>query len=158
LFKVKSDEELRSSLKKSVPIYKEMLVQEFITGREFTCGVVEIDGETIPLMPTEVILTKGEIFDYEAKYTVGGSKEVTPAEVDPALTERIQELALTAHEICGCKDISRTDMILNERGELVVLEINTVPGMTKTSFIPAELEASGYSIAGFIDGMLKKYS
>lgn len=158
LFKVKTGEELKEVLEKTVPLYGAMLVQEFVTGREFTCGVVEIHGSIQALLPTEVILTKGETFDYEAKYTAGGSKEVTPAEIGQAMTEKIQSLAVQVHMVCGCKDISRTDMILNDKGELIVLEINTVPGMTKTSFIPAQLQASGFSVIEFIEGMIEKYS
>lgn len=158
LFKVKNKEELVFALEKSIPMHGPMLIQPFIAGRELTCAVVEIEGEVKALAPTEVILTKGETFDYEAKYTIGGSKEVTPAEIDAETTRKVQELALKVHTVCGCKDISRTDMILQENGELVVLEINTIPGMTKTSFVPAQLEASGYSIADFVRGMLQKYS
>lgn len=157
LFKVKNDFELRKALEESVPIYGAMLVQSFVAGRELTCGVVETEGKTMALVPTEVILTKGEMFDYEAKYTVGGSKEITPAEIGDEVTKRVQELALRVHTVCGCRDISRTDMILTDEGEIVVLEINTIPGMTKTSLIPAQLEASGYSVADFVKGMLEKY-
>jgi D-alanine-D-alanine ligase len=158
LFKVKNESELEKVLQESIPTYGTMLVQPFVAGREFTCGVVELNGQPQALVPTEVILTKGETFDYEAKYGVGGSKEVTPAEVDAETTKRIQELALRVHVVCGCRDISRTDMILQEDGKLVVLEINTIPGMTKTSFIPAQLETSGYSVADLVRGMLDKYS
>lgn len=158
LYKVNNQTELQEALKKSVPEYGVMLVQPFIIGRELTCGVVEIQSEARALVPTEVILTKGDTFDYEAKYSVGGSKEVTPAEVDQETTKRIQELALKVHTVCRCKDFSRTDMILQENGELVVLEINTIPGMTKTSFIPQQLAASGYSIVDFVQGMFEKYS
>lgn len=158
LFKVKNKVELGEALMRSVPVYGSMLVQPFVGGRELTCGVVEIEGEVRSLPPTEVILTKGETFDYEAKYSVGGSEEVTPAHLDDETTKRVKELALLVHTTMGCKDISRTDMILRENGELVVLEINTVPGMTKTSFIPQQLSATGYSIADFARGMLQKYS
>ena len=158
LFKVNNHVELIEALEKSIPEYGAMLVQPFIAGRELTCGVVEINGEIKALLPTEVILTKGETFDYEAKYTVGGSKEITPAEIGDEVTKKVQELSLRVHAVCGCKDISRTDMIMKDNGELVVLEINTIPGMTKTSFIPAQLEASGYSMVDFVKGMLEKYS
>lgn len=158
LYKVVDEVFLKEALAKTLSIYKQMLVQEYIIGREFTCGVVEINNATVALFPTEVILTKGEMFDYEAKYTVGGCKEVTPAEIDNELTNKIKNLALQVHTMCGCKDISRTDMIMKENGELFVLEINTVPGMTKTSFIPAELAISGYDISDFVLGMIKKYS
>jgi len=158
LCKAKNMEELVGFLEKVGSQYGEMLVQDFVMGREFTCGVVELNGQNTSLAPTEVILTKGDMFDYEAKYTVGGSNEVTPADIDQTLTTKIQDLALQVHTVCGCKDISRTDMIMKEDGEIVVLEISTVPGMTKTSFIPAQLAASGYSAIDFIKGMMEKYS
>lgn len=135
----------------------EMLIQEFVSGREFTCGVVNIKGCDIALEPTEVILTKGEVFDYKAKYTVNGCSEITPADIPPDIKTQIQEVAMRVHDICACKDISRTDMILDKDGNIVVLEINTIPGMTSTSFIPAELAASGFTIEEWVRGMLIKY-
>ncbi len=158
LFKPKNMDELREVLENAGSQYGEMLVQDFVEGREFSCGVMEFNGKNIPLLPTEIILTKGEMFDYDAKYTVGGSQEITPADINHELTKKIQDIALKVHEVCGCKDISRTDMTMKENGEIVVLEINTVPGMTKTSFIPAQLKASGYSIEEFVKVMLEKYS
>jgi D-alanine-D-alanine ligase len=137
--------------------HDEVLVQKCVTGREFSCGVIEIEGELVALPATEIILTKGEMFDYDAKYTVNGCKEVTPAEVDEETARKIQNTARKVHIITGCRDISRTDMILSEEGELVVLEINTVPGMTKTSFVPEEMRVAGYSLKDFISGMIKKY-
>jgi D-alanine-D-alanine ligase len=157
LSKVNSQNELRDVLRKVLVDYDDVLVQNYVKGREFTCGVVEINGDTVALSPTEVILTKGELFDYEAKYTAGGCVEVTPAEIDDETTKRIQVLAREVHVLSGCKDISRTDIIMKENGELVVLEINTIPGMTKTSFIPAQLVASGYTIVSFIENMIEKY-
>ena len=135
----------------------EMLVQEFVSGREFTCGVVNIKGCDIALEPTEVILTNGEVFDYNAKYTVNGCREITPADIPLDIKTRIREVAMRVHNICTCKDISRTDMILDKDCNIVVLEINTIPGMTSTSFIPAELAASGFTIDEWVRGMLIKY-
>lgn len=145
LFKFEEEKKYFSFLDIIFNDHAEMLVQEFIEGREFTCGVIEKEGETIPLLATEVILTKGKLFDYEAKYTPEGCKEVTPADVDEVLMKKIQEVAVSCHTIMGCKSFSRTDMILHE-DQLYVLEINTIPGMTKTSFIPAQAKASGYSM------------
>ncbi len=135
----------------------EMLVQEFVTGREFTCGVVSVNKIETALEPTEIILTKTEVFDYEAKYKVGGCNEVTPADISIELKNQIQQLVLRVHSICKCRDISRTDMILDQNDELVVLEINTIPGITSTSFIPAQLAASGLSMERLVAGMLEKY-
>ncbi len=159
--KVNNQGELQEAVRVSLEIHKEVLVQECVEGREFSCGVLEIDGEITALPVTEVILTKGEMFDYEAKYTVGGCKEITPAEVDEVMTKRIQEVALRTHIVTGCKDISRTDMIVRgdgKAGEIVVLEINTVPGMTRTSFIPEEMRVAGYTLSQFVVGMMEKYS
>ncbi len=155
--KAKNIEEILDFVGKSLESFSEVLVQKCIAGREFTCGVVEIDGVAVALVPSEVVLPEGMTFDYHAKYFVNGL-EITPAVTDDETTKKIQDLALRVHNVIGCKDYSRTDMMMNEVGDLVVLEINTVPGMTKVSFIPAEMKASGYLLKDFISGMIKKYS
>ncbi len=157
VLKVRDEEELRLILDKGLNQYEEVLVQKCMQGREFTCGVIEIDGKTKALPVTEIILTKGGMFDYHAKYTPNACLEVTPATIDDSLREKIQQMALLVHRVTGCRDISRTDLMLDETGELVVLEINTIPGMTKTSFVPAQLSVAGYTLSDFVDGMLKKY-
>jgi D-alanine-D-alanine ligase len=149
LFKFENEEGYRNSLEDIFKNNDRMLAQEFVSGREFTCGVIEINGQAIPLVATEVVLTKGDLFDYEAKYTQGGCTETTPAEIDQSLMERIKDLALLCHKVLGCRHISRTDVILKDN-ELYVLEINTVPGMTKTSFIPAQAKFCGYSMKELI--------
>ena len=149
LHKFQHKDEYLQSLNEIFKNKPQMLAQEFVKGREFTCGVIEKDGEIIPLVATEIILTKGDLFDYTAKYTPAGCKEVTPAEVDSDVMQKIQQLAITCHKILGCKSISRTDVIL-KRDELFVLEINTIPGMTKTSFIPAQAAACGYTMKELI--------
>jgi D-alanine-D-alanine ligase len=145
LLKFSNENDYKNSLEKIFEKHNEMLVQEFIQGREFTCGVIEKDNEIIPLVATEIVLTQGETFDYNAKYTVGGCEEITPAQVDKKVMERIQNLAVMCHQIIKCKSLSRTDMILQGE-DLYILEINTIPGMTKTSFIPAQAKACGYSM------------
>ncbi len=151
LYKVENKEELHNILTMMLVKYNEVLVQEFVVGREFTCGVIEKKGELITLLPTEIILTKGELFDYDAKYKVGGCQEITPPHVSEEIIKRIQEIARVAHSTLKCKDISRTDMIMKEDGTIVVLEVNTIPGMTKTSFIPAQAVASGYTLSQIFD-------
>lgn len=154
LFKFTSEKEYQDSLEKIFNSREYMLVQEFVEGREFTCGVIEKQKEIIPFVATEVLLTKGDMFDYEAKYEVNGCKEITPADVDEVLMKRIQETSKRCHAVLGCKSISRTDMILKD-DDLFVLEINTMPGMTKTSFIPAQAEASGYTIGELISLLIQ---
>ncbi|MFB0965261.1 MAG: ATP-grasp domain-containing protein [Patescibacteria group bacterium] len=150
LYKPASREELEEVLNKEFAVRSEILVQEFVSGREFTCGVVDFGNGPEALVPTEVILTESELFDYDAKYRAGACVEVTPAEVESEIFERIRKTAKDVHEACGCRDLSRTDMILNDRGELVVLEINTIPGMTGTSFVPAQLRATGSDLKTFV--------
>lgn len=149
LFKCNNVDDYRNTLEKIFEKHNEMLVQEFVQGREFTCGVIEKHNEIIPFIATEIVLTKGETFDYDAKYTVGGCEEITPAHVDEEIMRRLQNCAMSCHSIIGCKSLSRTDMILQGK-DLYVLEINTIPGMTKTSFIPAEASACGYSMKELI--------
>lgn len=150
LYKPASKEELSEVLSKEFGNRSEILVQEFVSGREFTCGVIGTETDAQALVPTEVILTQSELFDYDAKYRAGACVEVTPAEVEPGIFERIRQTALDVHEACGCRDLSRTDLILNAKGELVVLEINTIPGMTGTSFVPAQLRATGSDLKTFV--------
>lgn len=156
LHKPRNLAELEAVLAKEFENRSEILVQEFVSGREFTCGVVGTGAEAEALVPTEIILTESELFDYDAKYRAGACVEVTPAEVESATFERLRETAVAVHRACGCRDLSRTDMILNSEGEIVVLEINTVPGMTGTSFVPAQLKAVGSSLSEFIGEAVRK--
>ena len=133
----------------------EMLAQEFIIGREFTCGVLEIEGKPVALPASEIILKTPGLFSYETKYTAGACTEVTPAIVPKETMKRIQDTALRCHEALGCKSISRTDMIMSEDGTIYVLETNTLPGMTKTSFIPAQAEAYGLSMKDLTTTLLE---
>jgi D-alanine-D-alanine ligase len=149
LFKCESYEYFLSIKEKIFKLHNEMLIQECILGREFTCGVIEIHNKNVALPISEVILRSG-IFDYKTKYTSGECLEVTPAEINTELAERIQKIALMCHRILDCKSISRTDMILSEDNTLYVLETNTLPGMTKTSFIPAQAKAYGLKMKELI--------
>ncbi|MDI9354873.1 MAG: ATP-grasp domain-containing protein [Cyanobium sp. MAG06] len=158
LYKPANKEELYNIINKELEIRDDILIQEFVVGREITCGVIEYKGRIEALLPTEVILTKGELFDYEAKYTIGGCEEITPPKnLEERYLRQIQELAIRVFQLCDCKDIARVDVILTENGDMVVLEINTLPGMSEYSFIPQQLIATGYSIKDFIQGMLNKY-
>lgn len=153
LFKFENDIQYKASIDSIFRHHTTMLAQEYISGREFTCGVFFDGKELIALPPTEVLLTKTSMFDYEAKYTKGMCSEITPANVDNDLYSLIQETAKQCHMITGCGSLSRTDMILSDKG-LYVLEINTVPGMTETSFIPAQVTASGNTFTEFLTKLI----
>lgn len=159
LFKIETEQQYKDSLEAIFENHNEMLAQEFVEGREFTCGVIEKEGMVTSLVATEVILTKGELFDYEAKYSPAGCEEITPAQVDTVMMSEIQNIAMTCHKILGCRTLSRTDLIL-KGDRLYVLEVNTSPGMTKTSFIPAQAQVCGYSMKELITILIDsvKYS
>jgi len=133
-----------------------LMVEPFIAGRELTCGVLE-DPATHALRalpPTEIIPTGGNLFDYTAKYTPGASTEITPAPLTPGETYRIQELAVAAHELLGCSGYSRSDFILSPEKGFVMLETNTLPGMTETSLIPQAAAVIGISYTELLTRIL----
>lgn len=152
--KCESEEDFHIMMNDIFANREKMLVQECVEGREFTCGVLEINGVSTPLPLSEIILKDTKLFDYEAKYTPGASTEVTPADVDDSLEEEIQDVALTCHKILNCKSISRTDVIVSENGTIYVLETNTLPGMTQTSFIPAQAKAYGLTMKDIVTIMI----
>ncbi|HXV62073.1 MAG TPA: ATP-grasp domain-containing protein [Vicinamibacteria bacterium] len=130
------------------------LAEAFVAGRELTIGIVERSGETIALPCSEVILESGRTFDYEGKYLGRGSLEVTPAEVPPDVASSAQAVARIAHATLGCVGYSRTDVILSREG-VVFLELNTLPGLTRASFIPQQLGAAGIPLRGFVADQLE---
>jgi len=139
--KVKAAEDLVSAIEKAWVESDEALVEEFIEGKEFTCGLVKLKNQTI-IFPVTEVLPKNEFFDFEAKYTAGMTEEITPARISPELTNDIQQLASKIYDLCNCKGIVRVDFILKD-GLFYFLEVNTTPGMTATSFIPQQIAAMG---------------
>jgi D-alanine-D-alanine ligase len=128
------------------------LAEAFIEGVELTVGVVE-DGTLRALPPSEVRVDHGRAFDYEGKYLGKGTIEITPAEVTAEVARAAQEVAIAAHDALGCEGYSRTDVIVSPRGP-VFLEINTLPGLTRRSFIPQQLAAEGTAIKDFLRDQL----
>ncbi len=127
--------------------------EQFVEGTELTVGVV--DGENGPraLPPSEIRLEAGRAFDFEGKYLGKGTREITPAEVPRDVTHAAQQLALDAHRALGCEGYSRTDLILGPQGP-VFLELNTLPGLTRASFIPQQLAVEGTTMLQFLEGQL----
>jgi len=129
------------------------LAEEFVSGTELTVGVVDGPAGSRALPPSEVRLEQGRAFDYEGKYLGKGTKEITPAEVPPAVSRAAQDLALAAHRALGCEGYSRTDAISSPQGP-VFLELNTLPGLTRASFLPQQLAVEGTSMLSFLEGQL----
>lgn len=136
--------------------FSNYLCEERVLGRELTVGYVEAFENTnaMSLPPSEVLLEANRSFDYQGKYLGSGVKEVTPAHLTPAELAQAQELSQLAHESVGAYGYSRTDMILTPKGEMVFLEINTLPGLSQASFIPQQLAVQDLSLAKFIAGQM----
>lgn len=130
-----------------------MLAESFIEGTEMTIGVVEDERGIRALPASEVRVVPGGAFDFQGKYLGKGVQEITPAEVPPEVSKAAQQLAVTMHKSLGCMGYSRTDVIATTRGP-VFLETNTLPGMTKASFIPQQLAAEGTPMLTFLEGQL----
>lgn len=118
------------------------LVEERLRGTELTVGVIGMDRDLVAL-PVIEIVSKREFFDYKAKYDPEQSDEICPARVSDDVAKRAQDLALRAHRALGCRDLSRTDMILTKDGRMPVLEVNTIPGMTANSLLPKSARVAG---------------
>ena len=155
--KVKNPEELKIKLEKLFQSEDRILLQEFVPGREVSCGVVEqtVNGkyQAHALAATEII-PMSDFFDYESKYTIGKSKEITPADISKELMKEIQNSALKAHSILGCEGYSRTDFIINDNKPFI-LETNTLPGMTATSILPQQAEYAGIKMEDLLDNLIE---
>jgi D-alanine-D-alanine ligase len=150
---VKDAKDLQAAIDDAFSHDQQIMAQAFIKGREVSCGVLQKGDELVPLPPTEIIPVVSEFFDYKAKYTVGGSKEVTPAEMPADTLKAIQDIAIAAHTALGCKTYSRTDVMVSEDG-LYVIETNTLPGMTETSILPQQAQAVGMTFGELLDHII----
>ncbi len=137
---VNTGEELKTALELAAVYENKVLIEKLVKGREFSVGI--LNHEALPVI--EIIPEKG-FYDYKNKYQNGLTKEVCPAELSPGLTEILQKRALQVHDTLRLGDYSRIDFILNESGEFICLEANTLPGMTPTSLIPQEARCKGIS-------------
>ncbi len=135
-----------------------LLAESFVAGRELTCAVM--GGKALDVI--DIRAADGGWYDYNAKYSKGGSIHVLPAEIKPNVYQDVQELALRAHRALGCRGVSRADLRYDDRpggtGELVVLEVNTQPGMTETSLVPEMAAFAGYSFGGLVRWMVEDAS
>jgi D-alanine-D-alanine ligase len=153
--KVKETGELQHALDKAFNEDDQVLVEEFISGREFTIGVFKSKGKIIALPITEII-SKNEFFDFEAKYE-GASEEVTPANVAESIAEKVRAEAIRAYSVFNCNGIVRIDFIYNEAdGNPYMLEINTVPGQSAASLVPQQVVAMGWTLKEFYSALIEE--
>ena len=156
--KVKHIDEVVSAIEKAFAEGGEVICEAFLQGTEVTCGVYKTQTKSIAFPITEVV-TKNEFFDYDAKYK-GQVDEITPARIPDAIRDRIQAETLRIYDILGCQGIIRVDWIITEGEQINLLEVNTTPGMTATSFIPQQVRAAGLDIkdvlTDIIESIIKK--
>jgi D-alanine-D-alanine ligase len=142
-------------LRNDWPFGEQVLVETYIPGRELTCAVM--GGKALGVI--EIKPATGVFYDYDAKYAKGGSIHVLPAEISPNIYQQVQQLALTTHQALGCRGVSRADLRFDDTpggsGALVVLEVNTQPGMTETSLVPELAAHAGYSFGELVRWMVE---
>ena len=136
--------QLAPAIRKAMMESPEVMVESFLEGTEITQGIYKTKEKTVLLPITEVV-TSNEFFDYDAKYN-GQVDEITPARISEELTERVGKITSHIYDILHCNGIIRIDYIISKEGKISMLEVNTTPGMTATSFIPQQVRAAGLDI------------
>jgi len=141
---IKENDDLERTLEKTVRDYKDVFIEEFIKGREVTVGIIgrEEDRQALPVLE---LVPRKEFYDFEAKYTSGMTEFILPARLPKALYKKTQATALAAHRALGCYGVSRVDIIVSADHTPYVTEINSSPGMTEHSDLPAEAAHAGIS-------------
>ena len=151
----KASAELGAAIEKAFKEDDQVLIEEYIKGRELTIGVFKTKGNIITLPMTEII-SKKDFFDYEAKYE-GASTEVTPAQVDESIAEQIRNTAKKIYALFNCRGVVRIDFIYNEEeGRPYMLEINTIPGQSDASLVPQQVRAMGWSLKEFYTRLVEE--
>lgn len=151
--KVKTAEQIRPAIEKAIHESDEVMVEAFMAGTEITCGCYKTRTKEVVFPITEVV-SKNEFFDYAAKYD-GESQEITPARLDDDTTRRVKTLTSAIYDILGCEGIIRVDYIITEGGKINLLEVNTTPGMTATSFIPQQVRAAGLDMKDVLTDIIE---
>jgi D-alanine-D-alanine ligase len=152
--KVNTPDELEPAIDKAFHEDNEILVEEFIRGRELTCGMLRTEGEIIALPVTEII-SKKEFFDFEAKYQDGLAQEVVPADVPAEVSSECKAISAMLYERLNCKGVVRFDYILRDN-RFYFLEVNTVPGLSEQSIVPKMARAYGWTMSELFSRLIEE--
>jgi len=153
---IKNKKDLETAIKKAFKHSEEIMLEKFIEGREFTVAIMGNDDDTKTLPITEIIPISSAFYDYDAKYTDGGSKHICPAEITEKTILNLQKMAINIYNAVGCKDLARADFIWSEKDKKIYfIEINTIPGMTKTSLAPESAHVAGINFENFLDKLIE---
>lgn len=148
--RVTDKEQIAAAVEEAFKESEDVLIEEFIAGREMGCGVL-ITREREYLFPITEIVSKKAFFDYEAKYTEGMSDEITPADITPEVKEKLNRLTREAYKACRCRGVVRIDFIVMPDGEPCLIEVNSIPGMSSGSIVPKQAKAMGISLGELFD-------
>ena len=151
--KVKNKDQLAPAIRKAMMESDMVMVESYLEGTEITMGCYKTKQKAVFFPPTEVV-TKNEFFDYDAKYN-GQVEEITPARISEELTERVRKITSHIYDILHCNGIIRIDYIISKEGHISMLEVNTTPGMTATSFIPQQVRAAGLDIKDVLSDIVE---
>lgn len=154
--KVNEAVDLLPAIEKAFSEDSQVLIEEFIEGRELTIGVYQLEGKLQALPPTEIVLGQSAIFDFEAKYTQGDTREITPAQIDEDVLKELSSKACQLYRYLNCRGVVRMDFILQkDTKRLYFLEVNTMPGQTEASIVPQQLRCAGIELKDFYTALLE---
>ena len=151
--KVKNKDQLAPAIRKAMLESPEIMVEQYLEGTEISIGCYKTKKNSVVLPATEVV-TNNEFFDYDAKYN-GQVQEITPARLSEDVTERVRQITSHIYDILHCNGIIRIDYIISKEGKISMLEVNTTPGMTATSFIPQQVRAAGLSMTDVLTDIVE---
>lgn len=151
----KNESEFKEGVKKGFSHSKELVLEQYVSGREFTVTVMGGD-EPETLAVTEIVPVVSEFYDYKAKYEEGGSKHFCPADIPKDIESEMKRHAIEVFKALGCRDLSRADFIWNEKEKrMIFIEVNTIPGMTPTSLAPEAAGVAGMNFTQFLDRIIE---
>ena len=151
--KVKNKDQLAPAIRKAMMESDEVMVEQLLEGTEITQGIYKTREKSV-LFPITEVVTKNEFFDYDAKYN-GQVQEITPARISDDIARRVGEITSHIYDILHCNGIIRIDYIISPKGKITMLEVNTTPGMTATSFIPQQVRAAGLSMTDVLTDIVE---
>jgi D-alanine-D-alanine ligase len=151
--KVKNKDQLAPAIRKAMMESPEIMVEALLEGTEITQGTYKTQDKRVIFPITEVV-TSNEFFDYDAKYN-GQVQEITPARLPQDVAERVSQITSSIYDILHCNGIIRVDYIVSKEGKISMLEVNTTPGMTATSFIPQQVRAAGLSMTDVLTDIVE---
>jgi len=150
---IKKEGDLQTAAEAILHEYDGVFVEKFINGKEITTGVLGSypESEALPVLQ---LVSKNEFYDYEAKYTKGLTEFILPADLEKSIYAAAQKTAVEVHDVLGCRSVSRVDAIVDEENNIWVIEVNTLPGMTATSDLPAQAKEAGIGFEELVERIL----